>query len=297
MTSTAAAEVVPSLPTARRRHRRRWARVALVVAAGASAAWRVPALVVRPRRPTSGPGRRSVTADGMAARYGIDVSLIAVTRGRRAGRVPLPGGRPRQGRPGVCTIPACPAVVVEDTGETLVISLPAAHHGRELQLGGTYFFLLANAHNAIHRGSQRDPGDRRRPARARRGAGMSRSGIRRRRAAAWGAAAVLAGTLLAPAPTQAQDALMHDVVVTLRVQADLDGVSRAGGQRATHRRLLEHLRASAGEAQRPVQRVLSGLRAAGQVDRVTSYWISNSLSMAASAPPSPRSGPSRRCSA
>ena len=75
---------------------------------------------------------------------------------------------------------------------------------------------------------------------------------------------------------------MHDVVVTLRVQADLDGVSRAGGQRATHRRLLEHLRASAGEAQRPVQRVLSGLRAAGQVDRVTSYWISNSLSMAAS---------------
>ena len=35
---------------------------------------------------------------------------------------------------------------------TLVISTPH-HHNSELELGGTYFFLLANAHNAVADGS------------------------------------------------------------------------------------------------------------------------------------------------
>ena len=53
-----------------------------------------------------------------------------------------------------------PTLVAEDSGETLVMSAPPHRHGGELQLGGTYFFLLANAHNALHHGSAGDPGDR-----------------------------------------------------------------------------------------------------------------------------------------
>ena len=45
-------------------------------------------------------------------------------------------------------------LVVEDTGETLVLSSPPHHHATELQLGGTYFFLIANAHNAIQPGAR-----------------------------------------------------------------------------------------------------------------------------------------------
>ncbi len=102
-----------------------------------------------------------------------------------------------------------------------------------------------------------------------------------RRSAVWVAALAVAGASLTPLPAYAQPAAMHDVVVTMRVQTQLGDVSRAGGSRATHRRLLERLRSTAGETQRPVQRAVSRLRAAGEVDAVTSYWISNSLSMSA----------------
>ena len=93
--------------------------------------------------------------------------------------------------------------------------------------------------------------------------------------------AVVAG-LLTPTAAKAAPVEMRDVVVTLRTQADLAGISRTGGQRAVHRRLLEHLRSTAGDAQRPVLRVLAGLQTAGQVDKVRSFWISDSLSMSAS---------------
>jgi hypothetical protein len=46
-----------------------------------------------------------------------------------------------------------PRFVNEDTGATLaMLSLPH-NHGAELELGGTYFFLLSNTRNALRHGS------------------------------------------------------------------------------------------------------------------------------------------------
>ena len=88
--------------------------------------------------------------------------------------------------------------------------------------------------------------------------------------------------MLTAVPAQADAVVLHDVIVTLRAQADPGAVSRAGGARAAHRRLLEHLRSTATNAQRPVQRVLSQLRAADQVGDVTAFWITDSLAVRAS---------------
>ena len=47
-----------------------------------------------------------------------------------------------------------PILVVEDTGETIVLSSRPHKHGSDVNLGGTYFFMLANAHNAVHEGTK-----------------------------------------------------------------------------------------------------------------------------------------------
>jgi hypothetical protein len=46
-----------------------------------------------------------------------------------------------------------PKFVVEDTGQLLAMTSLPHNHGAQLLLGATYFFLFANAHNAIHPGS------------------------------------------------------------------------------------------------------------------------------------------------
>ena len=86
-----------------------------------------------------------------------------------------------------------------------------------------------------------------------------------------------------PLPAEAQPATMHDVVVTLRAQADLGAVSRSGGQRAAHRRMLEQLRSTAERGAATRSSACSpALRATGQVGEVTPYWISNSIAVSAS---------------
>ncbi len=99
-------------------------------------------------------GTTAVDARGMAARYGIDVSLIAVTAAGGLVEFRYQVVDPDKADRIVTDRTLAPAFVVEESGETLRMSAPAHHHGAELQLGGTYFFLLANAHNAIHRGSK-----------------------------------------------------------------------------------------------------------------------------------------------
>ena len=47
-----------------------------------------------------------------------------------------------------------PTLVDEASGATLRMSAPPHKHGGELRLGGTYFFLMANSHNSLHRGSK-----------------------------------------------------------------------------------------------------------------------------------------------
>jgi len=96
-------------------------------------------------------GTTLVTAEGMAARYGIDVNLIGVTAAGGLIEFRYQVVDPDKADRMIHDTTLLPIVVVEDTGATMVISRP--HHASELELGGTYFFLFANSHNAIHPGS------------------------------------------------------------------------------------------------------------------------------------------------
>jgi hypothetical protein len=97
-------------------------------------------------------GTALVDQAGMSARHGVDINLIAVTAA--GGLIELRMQVTDTDKAdAVLHEPADrPVIVVEDTGETLTMATPP-HHKGVLRLGGQYFFLLANAHNAIHRGS------------------------------------------------------------------------------------------------------------------------------------------------
>ncbi|MDJ0323684.1 hypothetical protein QMG61_07895 [Cryobacterium sp. PH31-AA6] len=97
-------------------------------------------------------GTTAVTAEGMAARYGINVNLIGVTAAGGLIEFRYQVVDPDKADRMMQDTTLLPIVVVEDSGATMVISRP--HHAVDPQLGGTYFFLFANAHNAIHAGSQ-----------------------------------------------------------------------------------------------------------------------------------------------
>lgn len=96
-------------------------------------------------------GTTLVTAEGMAARYGINVNLIGVMAAGGLIEFRYQVVDPDKAERMIHDVTLRPIVVVEETGATMVISRP--HHAAELQLGGTYFFLFANAHNAIHAGT------------------------------------------------------------------------------------------------------------------------------------------------
>jgi len=113
----------------------------------------VTAVALRPERKADvRAGTTLVTAGEMAARYGIDVNLIGVTAAGGLIEFRYQVMDPDKADRMIHDPALLPILVIEDTGETLVISTPH-HHASELELGGTYFFLLANAHNAVHDGS------------------------------------------------------------------------------------------------------------------------------------------------
>lgn len=131
------------------RRRRRW--VALV-ALGAGLAlllawspWQRPADVRA--------GTTAVDTDGMAARHGVAINLVAVTAAGGLIEVRLQVTDPDKAEAVLHEQQDRPVLVSEDTGATLQMAAPPHHHGT-LQLGGQYFFLLANAHNALHAGSE-----------------------------------------------------------------------------------------------------------------------------------------------
>jgi hypothetical protein len=97
-------------------------------------------------------GTTLVTAEGMAARYGIDVNLIGVTAAGGLIEFRYQVVDPDKADRMIHDEKLLPIVVVEDSGATMVISRP--HHASEIKLGATYFFLFANSHNAIHAGSK-----------------------------------------------------------------------------------------------------------------------------------------------
>jgi hypothetical protein len=152
MTTDTLAPEAPAPPPAQagRRVRRRLIALAvmlsLVAVGGCFQAWR------QHRASDIRNGTTLVTADGMAARYGIDIDLLAVTAAGGLVELRYQVVDPDKAAPLVHDPDLSPALVSEETGRTLVMSTPPHHHGTELQLGGTYFFLMANAETALHKG-------------------------------------------------------------------------------------------------------------------------------------------------
>ncbi len=99
-------------------------------------------------------GTTLVGADGLAARHGIDITLIGTTAAGGLIDFRYQVVDPDKANPIIHDVDLLPALIVEETGATIALtSLP--HHGAtELELGRTYYFLFANANNAIRRGSE-----------------------------------------------------------------------------------------------------------------------------------------------
>ncbi len=119
--------------------------VAVALAAGLSwTQWRHPADIRD--------GTTAVSSEEMSARYGIGVELIAVTAAGGLIELKLQVSDPDKADDVMHEEDQLPVLVDEATGATLIMSSPP-HHRDELQLGGEYFFLLANTRSALQRGS------------------------------------------------------------------------------------------------------------------------------------------------
>ncbi len=99
-------------------------------------------------------GTTAVDQDGLAARYGVNVTLIGVTAAGGLIDFRYQVVDPDKADPIIHDVALFPKLIVEDTGETLALARLPHNHSVELELGGHYFFLLANARNAIHPGSE-----------------------------------------------------------------------------------------------------------------------------------------------
>ena len=99
-------------------------------------------------------GTTAVTARGLAARYGIDVTLIAVSAAGGLVDFRYQVVDPDKANPIIHDIDLFPRMVEESTGATLVMRSLPHNHKKELEFGGSYFFLLPNANNALHQGSR-----------------------------------------------------------------------------------------------------------------------------------------------
>lgn len=130
---------------------RRWIALGLVIAliVGLLGVW-----FLRPGRAADiRSGTEVVTAEGLAARYGIDVTLVGVTAAGGLVDFRYQVIDPEKADQVIHDLDLFPKIVVEETGATLVMrSLPHSHN-KELELGGHYFFLMPNAQNAITVGS------------------------------------------------------------------------------------------------------------------------------------------------
>lgn len=138
---------VPSAPVPRW-GRRRWGVLAALVAVILLLAW-------GPWRAHGDvrDGTTVVDRDGLAARHGIDINLVAVTAAGGLVELRMQITDPDKANAVIHEPQDRPVLVAEDTGQTLAMSAPP-HHKANLELGREYFFLLANAHNALRPGSE-----------------------------------------------------------------------------------------------------------------------------------------------
>jgi hypothetical protein len=98
-------------------------------------------------------GTTAVTAEGMAAQHGINITLIATTAAGGLIDFRYQVVDPVKADPMIHDLDLLPKLIVEETGAVLTISSLPHGHGAELELGGSYFLLLGNTNNAIHPGS------------------------------------------------------------------------------------------------------------------------------------------------
>ena len=138
----------PSSPGPRRGRRTAIGLVLLLLVAGVAAVvwWPEPKVDVRA-------GTTLVTRDGLAARYGIDVTLVGVSA--RGGLIDFRYQvvDPDKANPLIHDPALFPKLIAEDTGATVGMRSLPHNHGASLELGGSYFFLLPNANNALRRQS------------------------------------------------------------------------------------------------------------------------------------------------
>ena len=99
-------------------------------------------------------GTTLVDAEGLAARYGIDVTLVGVTAAGGIIDFRYQVVDPDKANPIIHDIALFPKLINEKTGATIALRTLPHNHKRELELGGTYFFLLANSHDALAPGAR-----------------------------------------------------------------------------------------------------------------------------------------------
>jgi hypothetical protein len=97
-------------------------------------------------------GTTAVSRAELAARAGVDVNLVAVTAAGGLVELRMQIVDADKAYAVLHDANQRPVIVSEDTGEMLIMAVPAHHRG-ELELGRQYFFLLANAHNAVLAGT------------------------------------------------------------------------------------------------------------------------------------------------
>ncbi|MBD3783061.1 MAG: hypothetical protein IE926_08920 [Micrococcales bacterium] len=149
-TLTAAPVPAPAAPTPHAR--RRIVLVAALLVLALAAFFGVRAVMAHAADVRS--GTEAVSAEEFGARTGAKISLIGVTAGGGMIELRYQVVDPDKASLLLHQADKRPVLVVEDTGETLAMVSRPHNHKAELNLGGTYFFIMANTRNAIHDGSK-----------------------------------------------------------------------------------------------------------------------------------------------
>ena len=99
-------------------------------------------------------GTEAVSAKEFAAHTGIAVTLIGVTAGGGMIEFRYQVVDPDKASLVLHDDTKRPVLVAEGSGATLAMVSRPHSHKAELQLGGTYFFLMANTRNALRDGTE-----------------------------------------------------------------------------------------------------------------------------------------------
>lgn len=99
-------------------------------------------------------GTEAVSAQEFAAHTGITVTLLGVTAGGGMVEFRYQVVDPDKAALVLHDDTKRPVLVAEGSGETLAMVSRPHSHKAELQLGGTYFFLMANTRNALRDGTK-----------------------------------------------------------------------------------------------------------------------------------------------